>query len=98
MALKTPQGAGWLKDIGDNFATIGERGSYTAVAGDATADTVDIDTGKSDATLCIVQIYRAGVQVTADAAISIAAGVITVADGASTYAITADDVITWIAF
>lgn len=73
-------------------------GTYTAIADDATANTLDIDTGKATATVFLVQVYRAGVNVTNDAAISMAAGVITVADGAATYDITADDVINWIAF
>lgn len=98
MALKPITGAGWLKDIGDNFAAVGARGTYAAVAADATAGTLDIDTGNAAATAFIVQIWRAGVLVMADAAVSIDAGVLTVADGAATYSVTAGDVIVWIAF
>ncbi len=70
--------------------------SYTAVADDDTAGTLDIVTGLSSVDSFQVQILRAGVDVTGDAVISEAAGTITVADG-STYAITADDVINWLA-
>ena len=72
-------------------------GTYTAVADDDTANKASIDTGKADAVGCIVQIVRAGVVVGADAKPSIAAGVLTVADG-STYNVTAGDVINWIVF
>ena len=72
-------------------------GVYTAVAGDDNANKASIDTGKADAVGCIVQIVRAGVVVGADAKPSIAAGVLTVADG-STYNVTAGDVINWIVF
>jgi hypothetical protein len=97
-AIKDVQIHGWLKDINDNFSTIGERGSHVATSAEATAGTLDIDTGKVDATAFIVQIWRSGVMVMEDAAVSLTAGVLTVADGAATYAVTADDVITWIVF
>jgi hypothetical protein len=71
-------------------------GSYTAVAGDATAGTLDIVTGFSTVTSYTVQILRAGAVATSDVALSVSAGTLTVADG-STYAVTADDVINWIA-
>lgn len=73
-------------------------GTYTAVAGDATANTLDIDTGLDALSSYLVQIFRSGVQINSDQAVSVSAGVITVADGASTYAITAGDVINWVAF
>lgn len=73
-------------------------GTYTMVAGDASAGTVDIDTGLATADSAIVQIYRSGVGVFSDQAVSIAAGVITVADGGATYACTADDVVNYIVF
>lgn len=73
-------------------------GSYTAVADDATADAATIDTGLDSVGGFIVQIYRSDVIVTADADISEADGVITVADGAATYAVTAGDVINVIAW
>lgn len=72
-------------------------GTYTAVEGDNTADKAVINTGMANATGAIVQIVRAGVVVGADAKPSIAAGVLTVADG-STYKVTAADVINWIVF
>jgi hypothetical protein len=73
-------------------------GTYTADGDDDTANAATIDTGKSTATVFIVQVYRAGVMVMEDAAVSMASGVITVADGAATYAVTTGDVINWIAF
>lgn len=71
-------------------------GSYTVVADDDTAGTKTIATGITIGAP-IVQILRAGVDVTADAVITFAAGNLTIADGAATYDLTADDVINWIA-
>lgn len=73
------------------------RASYTALAADDTAGTVDIDLGLTTIVAPIVQILRAGVDVTDDAVITWAAGTVTVADGAVTYALTAGDVINIIA-
>ncbi len=89
---------GMLKDVNDNFDTIGERGTHKVTAAEAAANTLDIATGKTNATAFMVQIYRAGVNVAADAAISIADGALTVADGAATYSVTENDVIHWIVF
>lgn len=72
--------------------------SYTAVSDDATANAATIDTGLDSVSGFIVQIYRSDVIVTADADISESGGVITVADGAATYAVTAGDVINVIAW
>lgn len=74
-----------------------KSGAYTAVAGDATAHSAAIPTGLTTVTSFMVQILRSGAVVTADAAVSEAAGSITVADGGATYAVTAGDVINWIA-
>ena len=71
--------------------------SYTVVAGDDTAGTKTIATGVTIIT-ALVQILRAGVDVTADAEISWSAGNLVVDDGAATYALTAGDLINWIAF
>ena len=95
MTVKIPQGAGWLKDIQDNF---GGFGTYTVVTADDTAGTKDIDTGMTWATSFLVQIFRSGVNVMDDAIVSISAGVLTVADGGATYALTAGDVINYIVF
>lgn len=73
-------------------------GSYTAVAGDATANTLDIVTGLTAIASAVVQIRRADIDVTSLADISWTGGTITVADNSTDYVITADDVITWIAF
>ena len=97
-ALKNILGAGWLKDLNDTIDLLSGHGSYTCVTADDTANTVDIDSGVATADSCLVQIYRSGVNVTSDAAISISAGVITVADGASTYDVTAGDKVVYWAF
>lgn len=70
-------------------------GTYTADSDDDTAGTLDIDSGNASATSFIVQIYRSGVPIFSDQAVSMSAGVITVADGAATYDITNGDVINW---
>ena len=73
------------------------RASYTVLAADDTAGTVDIDLGLTTIVAPIVQILRSDVEVTADAAITWAAGTVTIADGGATYALTAGDVINIIA-
>lgn len=75
-----------------------KAGTHTVTAGEATAGSLDIATGLAGATVFIVQVYRAGVMVLEDAAVSIAAGVLTIADGAATYAVTEDDIVNWIVF
>lgn len=75
-------------------------GQYTAVAADATANQTDIVTGLADLVLAnsAVNIFRAGTRVTADAVISEPTpGTLRVADGATTYVLTAGDIITWFA-
>lgn len=72
------------------------QGAYTVLAGDVTATHADIVTGLADITIanCIVKITRAGADVTRDAAITEpVAGTIRVASGASTYVLTAGDII-----
>ena len=96
--MKEVTANGMLKAINDNFNTLGESGAYTAIAGDATANELTIDTGKEDATSFDVTIFRDGVNVTADAIITLDDGVLTVADGASTYSVTAGDKVYWRAY
>ena len=72
-------------------------GVHTVTSTEAGANKVEINTGMANATGAIVQIVRAGVVVGADAKPSIAAGVLTVADGSS-YDVTTSDVISWIVF
>jgi hypothetical protein len=72
-------------------------GRHTATSGEASAHTMAIASGLTTILFQSVQILRSGADVTGDAAISVSAGTITVADGASTYAVTAGDVINWIA-
>ena len=73
-------------------------GSHSVTADNATAETVDIDTGLQIATTFQAQIYRAGVMVMGDATISLDAGVLTIANGAADYSLTAGDVINWVVF
>lgn len=75
-------------------------GSHVVTAGEGTAHTLSIVTGLANITLAngSVTIFRAGTNVTADAAISESpAGTIVVADGAATYDVTAGDVVNWFA-
>ena len=72
-------------------------GTYTAVEQDNTDNKASINTGKSDAVGCIVQVLRSGVDIATDGKFSMAAGVLKVADG-TTYKVTAGDVINWIVF
>ena len=73
-------------------------GTYTAVADDATAEEIVIDTGLAGAVGFIVQIYRSDVGIFSDQDVTMADGVITIANGAATYDVTAGDVVNWIAF
>lgn len=75
---------------------ITKAAAYTVTAGDDTANTKTIATGLTAITAKVVQIMRANVTVTGDAAISVSSGNIIVADG-STYVLTAGDIINWIA-
>jgi len=97
MTLEKVQGSDWQRRIVDNFAVIGERGTHVVTAGEDSANSAAIATGKADATAFIVQIFRSGANVAHDAAVSISDGTLTVADG-STYALTTADVINWIVF
>lgn len=81
---------------GDRYA----NGSYTAIAGDATANEITIDTGLTteDALgTIIVDIKRSGVSVKADALVTDNEdGTFTISE-VSTYAVTAGDIVTWFA-
>lgn len=79
------------------FSGVVRAGSYTADSDDASAGTLDIDTGLSSVTSYIVQILRSDEAVSSDQGISESGGTITVADGGATYAVTDGDVINWIA-
>lgn len=75
-------------------------GSHTVTADEATANAAVIDTGLADITLSkgSVTVWRAGSIVTGDAVITESpSGSISVADGASTYSVTAGDIINWLA-
>lgn len=74
-------------------------GTHTVTAGEETANEAAIDTGVATVeTGFIVQIFRAGVNVMNDAVVTLAAGVLTVADGGATYSVTEDDVINYIVY
>lgn len=71
-------------------------GAYTVVAGDATANLVDIVTGFTTVTQYQLTIIRSGAIVqTAITTSKQTGGVIRIADG--TYVLTADDIIYWMA-
>ncbi len=72
-------------------------GVHTVTSTEAGAGAVLIDTGMAGATGFIVQVIASGKVATLDAAVSIAAGVLTVGDG-TTYNTVADNVISWIVF
>lgn len=72
------------------------HGEYTATSGDATANSVAINTGLNAIESVQVQILRGGKVATSDAAVSHSGGTLTVGDG-STYNLTAADVISWFA-
>jgi hypothetical protein len=75
-----------------------KRGVHTVTSGEETAGTLDIVTGLTGATGQLVQIYRSGVEIHADAAISLSSGTLTVADGSATYSVTEGDLIVWEVF
>lgn len=86
-----------------NVATLQglKYGSHTVIADEQTANTVAITTGLTAIAGYIFQIFRSGVNVTADAAASLAEpddGSLNVADGAATYSVTTGDVINWFAW
>lgn len=73
------------------------RGSYTAVTADDTANKMVIASGLAAIAGWMVQIYRAGVDVTADAVVTVASTTnLQIADGGATYSVTAGDVLKYI--
>jgi hypothetical protein len=82
----------------DWLAKMPAHGCHVVTDAEAGADAAAIDTDKSGATGFLVQVWRSGVDVTADAAVTLVAGVLTVADGAATYNMVAGDVISWMVF
>lgn len=73
-------------------------GVHTVTAADVSAGKVDINTGMTGATGFIVQVVRSNVDIKSDAVATLADGVLTIDDGATTYVVTAGDVISWIVF
>lgn len=86
---------GAFTTIGSNGETV-RGGTYTMVAGDATANLKDITTGLTTITGLSLLVLRAGVNVLGDAVVTVTAGVVRIADG-STYNTTAGDVVRWVA-
>ena len=82
-------GIDWMQRIADS------HGTHTVTADEAQAEEVDIDTSVTGATAFLVQIYRDGVNVSGDAVVTLADGILNVADGAVTYEVTEGDVIMW---
>jgi len=72
-------------------------GQHTCTSDEATNNTAVISTGLTSVSAHLIQILRSGAVVTGDAVVSESSGTISVLDGASTYAVTASDVINWLA-
>ena len=87
-------GTDWQSKLNANLP---DGGKHVAIAGDDSANKVDITTEKPEATGFMVQVFRAGVNIGLDVKASLENGVLTVEDG-STYKITTDDVIYWMVF
>lgn len=70
------------------------RGSYTAVSGDDVNNYMQIASGLAAIAGWMVQVYRAGVNVMADAVVTVQSTTsLRVADGGATYVVTAGDVL-----
>jgi len=81
-------GMDWMQRIADS------HGQHVVTVDEAQAGKVDIDTHVTGATCFLVQIYRAGANVSAGAVVTLADGILNVADGAAaTYDMAAGDVI-----
>lgn len=85
-----------LGSVDQGNTGITKGGAYTVIAGDDTANTKTIATGLGSISAVNVMILRAGKVVASDPAVSTSAGNLVVADG-STYVLTTNDVIHWIA-
>ncbi|MBI2424192.1 MAG: DUF2190 family protein [Candidatus Hydrogenedentes bacterium] len=80
-------------------SSVVRAGIATAGAGEATANLMDITTGLAAITGWQIQILRSGVPVILDQVLSSpSAGVLRVADGASTFQVTNGDKYNWIAY
>ena len=82
-------GIDWMQRLADS------HGAHTVTDTEAQAGEVDIDTSVTGATAFLVQIYRAGVNVSADAVVTLADGILNVTDGDGDvpYEVTDGDVI-----
>jgi len=94
----TGEGVTNFTEIATNDEGTWKAGTHTVVIGEASAvDQADIDTGLSSITAFMVQIYRSNVPIFSDQVITTSSGTLSVASGASTYELTAGDVIQWFA-
>jgi hypothetical protein len=82
----------------DWMAKLPAHGRHVMTADEATANAAAILTDKPSASAFLVQVWRSGVDVTADAVVTLLDGTLTVADGAATYSVTAGDVVAWTTF
>jgi len=91
---------GLLGDVIQSLQTSTEsvvHGTYTAVADDQTAGTLDIDGGVATATGFIVQVFRSDILL-ANYDASLVAGVLTIATNSTDYVVTTGDVINYIIY
>jgi len=72
-------------------------GTHTVTAAEETSGTLDIDSGYASGASAIVQVLASGAVATSDVAVSVAAGVLTVADGSS-FSVTENQIINYIVF
>ena len=72
-------------------------GKHTVTSAQVTASAATFATGLTTVSGYIVAVLRSNVTVTSDAVITESAGTISVADGGTTYNVTENDVIHWIA-
>ena len=73
------------------------RGTHLVTAGEETAGTLDIVTGLAAIVGFVVQVYRADILLDSYT-VTAATGTLTVADNSTTYVVTENDVINYIAY
>jgi hypothetical protein len=89
----------WTSVDGMSAASGLKKGVTTVSAAQATANVVNISTGLASVTGWVAQVYRDGVNVTADGVFSAqTGGVLRCADGAATLDLTEGDKIHWFAW
>jgi hypothetical protein len=78
------------------FSGAVRAGMHTVTAGEASANTAVIATGITVPTAMFLNIFRASADVKSDARGTFSGGNLTVIDGAATYNVTENDVISWL--